>query len=132
MENRHADATRECDIEGPTVADGGRAVGEYDVTSGVCPGGPEAACELSPVPPSVRRSGARVYRVGPHPVVQPLGHKVQVCRPLPGLPIRNGLGRRNFGIIETEARRELDGKRAPLAPGPPEMPRSHRQPAAAL
>ena len=124
MRYRHANAIWETDVERPAVADGERAVGEHDVASRIGAGGAEIACELSGVPPSVRRTGACGYRVGPHAVVQPLGHKVQVCRPLPGLPIRNGLGRRNFGIIETEARRELDGKRAPLAPGRPELIRN--------
>jgi hypothetical protein len=54
-------------------------------------------------------------------VVEPLGDEVQVSRPLPGLAIRNSLYRRDCGIVETETRRELDGDRAPLAPGRPEI-----------
>ena len=56
-------------------------------------------------------------------MVETLSHEVQSRRPFPGLLTGDGLGRREDGIVEAEARRELDDDRLPAAPGCPEIVR---------
>jgi hypothetical protein len=97
-----------------TVAPGGRAVGEHDV--GVGTGGC-APRHGSSRPPPGRGAvvGAPVGGVGPHRVVPPLAPQREPRTQLPGGGI-DPLGRRLVGIVEPEARRQLDDERGALAP----------------
>ena len=107
VDDGDADPPGQRGVERAAVTDAGCAVGQDDV--GARPScrprvGPEIAGDVGPAPPPAPAPPRRVDRVGPHGVVQPLAHEVQVDGHSHGWrPVTASAGG-SLGIVESEAR----------------------------